>query len=117
MIYIYLSVYQPLYHCRTYGASTISHPTTTIMDLATLLHGGASTRRAYTETYAKRSLQAPLSPPMEDQPKCSLPSISTLLEGADGAQHSASEYPDHCHNTITYHSGSNDLALYRQINC
>ncbi|CAK41273.1 zinc finger protein C25B8.19c [Aspergillus awamori] len=33
-----------------------------------------------------RSPQPPLSPPVEDQsPKCSLPSISTLLEGADGA--------------------------------
>ncbi|KAL1965177.1 hypothetical protein VTN77DRAFT_5931 [Rasamsonia byssochlamydoides] len=30
-----------------------------------------------------RSPQPPLSPPAEDQPKCSLPSISTLLEGAD----------------------------------
>ncbi|CEJ59693.1 Putative C2H2 conidiation transcription factor [Penicillium brasilianum] len=59
------------------------------MDLASLLHGAAPAPKLYTETYGKRSLQAPLSPPVEDQPKCSLPSISTLLEGADGAQHSA----------------------------
>ncbi|KAE8351355.1 hypothetical protein BDV28DRAFT_21501 [Aspergillus coremiiformis] len=36
-----------------------------------------------------RSPQPPLSPPVEDQPKCSLPSISALLESAD----SASTYP------------------------
>jgi uncharacterized Zn-finger protein len=58
------------------------------MDLASLLHGAAPAPRLYTETYGKRSLQAPLSPPVEDQPKCSLPSISTLLEGAE---HSASK--------------------------
>ncbi|KAJ5166204.1 C2H2 finger domain transcription factor mtfA [Penicillium canariense] len=59
------------------------------MDLANLLHGTASAPKPYTESYGKRSFQAPLSPPVEDQPKCSLPSISTLLEGADGAQHAA----------------------------
>ncbi|KAL1983968.1 hypothetical protein VTN96DRAFT_9742 [Rasamsonia emersonii] len=32
-----------------------------------------------------QSPRAPLSPPAEDQPKCSLPSISTLLEGVDCA--------------------------------
>ncbi|KAB8075650.1 hypothetical protein BDV29DRAFT_171524 [Aspergillus leporis] len=32
-----------------------------------------------------RAPQPPLSPPVEDQPKCSLPSISALLEGADSA--------------------------------
>ncbi|KAJ5123030.1 hypothetical protein N7448_009127 [Penicillium atrosanguineum] len=48
------------------------------MDLASLLQG--SVPKSYTETYGKRS--APLSPPAEE-PKCSLPSISTLLEGAD----------------------------------
>ncbi|KAE8148487.1 hypothetical protein BDV25DRAFT_158164 [Aspergillus avenaceus] len=32
-----------------------------------------------------RTPQPPLSPPVEDQPKCSLPSISALLEGADSA--------------------------------
>ncbi|KAF3399939.1 C2H2 finger domain transcription factor mtfA [Penicillium rolfsii] len=54
------------------------------MDLASLLHGAAPAPKLYTETYGKRSLQAPLSPPVEDhQPKCSLPSISTLLEGAE----------------------------------
>lgn len=63
------------------------------MDLASLLHVAAPAPRVYTETYGKRSLQAPLSPPVEDQPKYSLPSISALLEGADGAQHSASESP------------------------
>lgn len=35
-------------------------------------------------TFYSRS-QPPLSPPVEDQPKCSLPSISTLFEGADSA--------------------------------
>ncbi|KAL4805863.1 hypothetical protein BDV18DRAFT_140030 [Aspergillus unguis] len=29
--------------------------------------------------------QAPLSPPVEDKPRCSLPSISSLLDSADGA--------------------------------
>lgn len=57
------------------------------MDLASLLQGSAPAPKSYTETYGKRS--APLSPPVEE-PKCSLPSISTLLEGADG--HAASEY-------------------------
>ncbi|KAJ5729742.1 uncharacterized protein N7483_004250 [Penicillium malachiteum] len=51
------------------------------MDLANLLSAPR-----YTESY-KRS--APPSPPVEDQVKFSLPSISTLLEGADGAQHAA----------------------------
>ncbi|KAJ5663159.1 hypothetical protein N7507_003890 [Penicillium longicatenatum] len=55
------------------------------MDLANLLTGAP---KPYTETYHKRSLQAPPSPPVEDQVKCSLPSISSLLEGADG-QHAA----------------------------
>ncbi|GKZ19290.1 hypothetical protein AbraIFM66951_011432 [Aspergillus brasiliensis] len=43
-----------------------------------------------------RSPQPPLSPPVEDHsPKCSLPSISTLLEGADGASmHAASMAPN-----------------------
>lgn len=57
------------------------------MDLANLL----SAPKPYTpvdSSYYKRS--APLSPPAEE-PKVSLPSISSLLEGADG-QHSASEY-------------------------
>ncbi|KAI9933869.1 hypothetical protein ASPWEDRAFT_48525 [Aspergillus wentii DTO 134E9] len=39
---------------------------------------------AVPTTYT-RSPQPPLSPPVEDQPKCSLPSISTLLESADSA--------------------------------
>ncbi|KAL1863625.1 hypothetical protein Plec18167_000721 [Paecilomyces lecythidis] len=34
-------------------------------------------------SYVSRSPQPPLSPPVEDQRKCSLPSISSLLEGAD----------------------------------
>ncbi|KAJ5263305.1 hypothetical protein N7478_010910 [Penicillium angulare] len=55
------------------------------MDLANLL----SAPKPFTESYHKRSVQAPPSPPVEDQVKCSLPSISSLLEGADGAQHSA----------------------------
>lgn len=58
------------------------------MDLANLL----SAPKAYTETYHKRPVQAPPSPPVEEQVKCSLPSISTLLEGADGAQHAASMF-------------------------
>lgn len=58
------------------------------MDLANLLTG---VPKPYTETYHKRSLQAPPSPPVEDQVKCSLPSISSLLEGADG-QHAASMF-------------------------
>ncbi|KAJ5632690.1 hypothetical protein N7490_009029 [Penicillium lividum] len=55
------------------------------MDLANLLTGAS---KPYTQTYHKRPLQAPPSPPVEDQVKCSLPSISSLLEGADG-QHAA----------------------------
>ncbi|KAJ5946045.1 hypothetical protein N7454_002884 [Penicillium verhagenii] len=51
------------------------------MDLANLLTG---VPKPYTTTYHKRSLQAPPSPPVEEQVKCSLPSISSLLEGADG---------------------------------
>lgn len=62
------------------------------MDLANLLQAGPAPK-PYTETdtYMKRTKrsQAPLSPPVEE-PKCSLPSISTLLEGADG--HAASEF-------------------------
>ncbi|KAJ5484802.1 C2H2 finger domain transcription factor mtfA [Penicillium diatomitis] len=54
------------------------------MDLANLLHGAAPAPKSYSETYGKRSLQAPLSPPAEDRSKCALPSISSLLEGADG---------------------------------
>lgn len=45
-------------------------------------------------TYYSRSPQPPLSPPVEDQPKCTLPSISTLFEGADSAaMHPASMSP------------------------
>lgn len=49
-----------------------------------------------TTTAQKRSSpqQPPMSPPVDEQqqkPKCSLPSISTLLENADG-QHAASSY-------------------------
>ncbi|KAJ5110090.1 hypothetical protein N7532_002735 [Penicillium argentinense] len=51
------------------------------MDLANLLH--AAPKRACPEEF-KRSPQAPPSPPVEEQPKCSLPSITALLEGADG---------------------------------
>ncbi|KAJ5180086.1 hypothetical protein N7492_003296 [Penicillium capsulatum] len=53
------------------------------MDLANLVHGAP---KPYSDTYQKR--RAPLSPPVEER-KCSLPSISSLLEGADGAQHTA----------------------------
>jgi len=68
------------------------HYLTIIMDLANLLH--AAPKRACPEPEYpayKRSPQPPLSPPVEEQPKCSLPSITALLEGADG--HAASEYP------------------------
>ncbi|KAJ5092524.1 hypothetical protein NUU61_007394 [Penicillium alfredii] len=64
------------------------------MDLASLLSHGAPGPKAYAPYTPKesgpykRSPQPPLSPPV-DEPKCSLPSISTLLEGADGAQHAA----------------------------
>lgn len=58
------------------------------MDLATLLQGSAPAPKPYSETYCKRSRDEPLSPPVEE-PKCSLPSISTLLENADG--HTASK--------------------------
>jgi hypothetical protein len=58
------------------------------MDLANLLSSSA-VKPSYTpvdSSYYKRS--APLSPPAEE--KVSLPSISSLLEGADG-QHTASK--------------------------
>ncbi|KAJ5445723.1 Zinc finger C2H2 [Penicillium cf. griseofulvum] len=61
------------------------------MDLANLLSHTA-VKPMYTpleSSYYKRS--PPLSPPAEE-PKVSLPSISSLFEGADGAQHAASEY-------------------------
>lgn len=46
----------------------------------------------YPSASAFRS-QAPLSPPVEDKaPRCSLPSISSLLDSADGAStHAASK--------------------------
>lgn len=45
-------------------------------------------------SYYSRSPQPPLSPPVEDQPKCTLPSISTLFEGADSAAtHPTSMFP------------------------
>lgn len=37
----------------------------------------------YSTSFART--QAPLSPPVEDKPRCSLPSISSLLDSADGA--------------------------------
>lgn len=47
-----------------------------------------------TPTYYSRSPQPPLSPPVEDQPRCTLPSISTLFEGADSAaMHPTSMFP------------------------
>ncbi|KAJ5787827.1 hypothetical protein N7457_002817 [Penicillium paradoxum] len=58
------------------------------MDLASLLSHSA-VKPIYTpveSSYYKRS--APLSPPAEE-PKVSLPSISSLFEGADGAQQAA----------------------------
>jgi hypothetical protein len=62
------------------------------MDLSNLLSHSAAVKPIYTpveSSYYKRS--PPLSPPAEE-PKVSLPSISSLFEGADGAQHAASEY-------------------------
>ncbi|KAJ5474184.1 hypothetical protein N7475_003750 [Penicillium sp. IBT 31633x] len=59
------------------------------MDLASLLSHSSAVKPVYTpvdSSYYKRS--APLSPPAEE-PKVSLPSISSLFEGADGAQHAA----------------------------
>lgn len=46
-------------------------------------------RSATNSTYT-RTPQAPPSPPVEEQNKCSLPSISSLLEGADNLSHVAS---------------------------
>ncbi|KAJ5542679.1 hypothetical protein N7461_008682 [Penicillium sp. DV-2018c] len=59
------------------------------MDLASLLSHSTAVKPSYTpleSSYYKRS--APLSPPAEE-PRVSLPSISSLFEGADGAQHAA----------------------------
>lgn len=38
------------------------------------------------------SPQLPLSPPADDQRKCSLPSISSLLEGADSMPAASTSY-------------------------
>lgn len=48
---------------------------------------GEGTTNSYFPSRAsfKRSPQPPPSPPVEDQPRCSLPSISTLIETADCA--------------------------------
>ncbi|KAJ5887502.1 hypothetical protein N7495_007543 [Penicillium taxi] len=54
------------------------------MDLANLLHG-APAPKPYSYTYIHKRPQAPLFSPFEET-KCSLPSISSLLEGADSAQ-------------------------------
>jgi uncharacterized Zn-finger protein len=62
------------------------------MDLSNLLSHSAAVKPIYTpveSSYYKRS--PPLSPPAEE-PKVSLPSISSLFEGADGAQHAISKY-------------------------
>ena len=62
------------------------------MDLANLLSHSTAVKPMYTpleSSYYKRS--PPMSPPAEER-KVSLPSISSLFEGADGAQHAASEY-------------------------
>ncbi|KGO69738.1 Zinc finger, C2H2 [Penicillium italicum] len=59
------------------------------MDLANLLSHSTAVKPLYTpleSSHYKRS--APLSPPAEE-PKVSLPSISSLFEGADGAQPAA----------------------------
>ncbi|KAK1141765.1 hypothetical protein N8T08_008430 [Aspergillus melleus] len=70
------------------------------MDLASLITPGPDPlykpRASYSPAAAgsyfpsvptsySRTPQPPLSPPVDDVPKCSLPSISSLLEGADGA--------------------------------
>ncbi|PYH91936.1 hypothetical protein BO71DRAFT_401016 [Aspergillus ellipticus CBS 707.79] len=81
-------------------ASLISHPgpapTTTFQSRPSYSPRAGSYKRSIEHTSDSyfpsgstsyiRSPQPPLSPPVEDQsPKCSLPSISSLLEGADGA--------------------------------
>ncbi|KAJ5607643.1 Zinc finger C2H2 [Penicillium hordei] len=71
------------------------------MDLANLLSHSTAVKPVYTpleSSYYKRS--PPLSPPAEE-PKVSLPSISSLFEGADSAQHSASEYFQLYYSPIT----------------
>lgn len=89
---------------RTYSAQPASYtaPSTT-MDVANLISppgpdpimksrptyksAGDDDKSYFTAVPAfySRSPQPPLSPPVEDQPKCSLPSISTLFQGADSA--------------------------------
>lgn len=69
------------------------------MDLANLLQGSAPASKSYSETYGKRA--APPSPPVEER-KCSLPSISTLLENADG--HAASEFTPITHSQTYTHA-------------
>lgn len=49
-----------------------------------LYHSYKSNDSYFTAVPATYS-RPPLSPPVEDQPKCTLPSISTLFEGADSA--------------------------------
>lgn len=77
------------------------------MDLANLLSHSTAVKPVYTpleSSYYKRS--PPLSPPAEE-PKVSLPSISSLFEGADGAQHAASEYFQ-----LYYNAKTSSLTLY-----
>ncbi|KAJ5484218.1 Zinc finger C2H2 [Penicillium expansum] len=76
------------------------------MDLANLLSHSTAAKPVYTplqSNYYKRSL--PLSPPAEE-PKVSLPSISSLFEGADGAQHAASDANVFHHLSVNATSGS-----------
>jgi hypothetical protein len=49
--------------------------------------------RSVSNLKCTRTPQAPLSPPVEEQNKCSLPSISSLLEGADNLSRGSSKRP------------------------
>ncbi|KAJ5819408.1 Zinc finger C2H2 [Penicillium riverlandense] len=70
-------------------ANTLSAPKSAIItpaDTPALSHSNSTSSDGYfcSTTVLKRSPQrAPLSPAVDEQPKCSLPSISTLLKNAD----------------------------------
>ncbi|KAL4898775.1 hypothetical protein BDV59DRAFT_167494 [Aspergillus ambiguus] len=70
--------YSPPASTGSYKAPNESHSTGSYFPAMT-------TATPATSTSYSRSPQPPLSPPVEDQPKCSLPSISTLLVAADNA--------------------------------
>ena len=75
----------PVIKSRPYSPPTFSSPQ----------YNKSHDKTSYFSAAPTYYSRPPLSPPVEDQPKCSLPSISTLFEGADSAaiHHPASMFP------------------------